>query len=163
MASLHAIPVRAEVRGRRGSNIDIARRLLADIETGLARFLDDGRASAIDLRHVPHMTPETYGFLREQLGSGEVTCAADTGMRVEIAETGFPGVWWISHHDAEGEVVTQIIEITDVPSILRASRAGTAAGLARLRKLRAGMAGVPQDAETTQTLAPPQGGTGELP
>ena len=131
MTSLHAIPIRNEVRGKRGSNLDIAIRLLNDIGRSLETLVRDGRASLIDLRHVPHMTPETYQHLREVLGTGEVT-ASVAGGTAEITETATAGVWWVTHRDADGETVTEIIEITEVPAILKSSKVEIEAGIARL-------------------------------
>jgi len=65
LANLHAIPIRNEVRG---SNLDIANRILHDIAAALAQLVTAGKVSLIDLRQVPHMTAETYQFLRDTLG-----------------------------------------------------------------------------------------------
>lgn len=134
MANVHPIHVRAEIRGTRGANLDIARRLLRDIRQALEHLAEDGRSSAIDLRQLPHMTGETYEWLREQLGTGEVSAVILAGMKVEVAETGFPGVWWLTHCQAGGEIITEIIEITRVPALLQSSPSDVRAGLERLNR-----------------------------
>ena len=132
MNKVHAIPIRNEVRGRRGSNHDIAIRLLHDIKAALEILVDEGRSSLIDLRQVPQMTPETYQFLRGELGTGEVSAKVTADLTVEISETAVAGVWWGAHRDGDGETVTEIIEITQVPSILRASQGEMRAAVVRL-------------------------------
>lgn len=122
MTNLHAIPIRREVRGKRGTNLDIAQRILHDINAALAQLAGEGKASQIDLRQVPHMTAETYSYLRDALGRGEVSASITADFSVEVSETAIAGVWWVAHRDADGETVTEIIEITEVPGILRASR-----------------------------------------
>jgi hydrogenase-1 operon protein HyaF len=135
MTGKHAIPVRRELRGKRGTNIDIARRLLADLRDGVAEFLRTGRTHAIDLRHVPHMTERTYAYFREALGTGEVTANITGEFRVEIAETAIAGVWWVAHRDADGNTITEILEITACPGILRVHIADVEQGLQRLNFL----------------------------
>lgn len=149
MNNVHAIPIRNEVRGRRGSNRDIAHRLLHDIGAALALLAGEGKASLIDLRQVPHMTAETYEYLRDTLGRGEVSARVAADFSVEITETAISGVWWIAHRDADGETVTEIIEITPVPGILRASNGeiraaavGLAARLAEIDETARDPAGV---------------------
>ena len=106
MNNLHSIPIRSEVRGKRGANLDIAIRLLHDIGAALEKLADEGTSSLIDLRLVPHMTAETYQHLREQLGSGEVTARIEADFRVDISETAIAGVWWVVHRDTACETVT---------------------------------------------------------
>jgi len=36
-----------------------------------------------------------------------------------VIESRFPGVWVVTHHDATGDVMSRLIEITLVPEILR--------------------------------------------
>ena len=35
-----------------------------------------------------------------------------------VNESRFPGVWVVTHHDATGDVMSRLIEITRVPEIL---------------------------------------------
>lgn len=146
MNNVYSIPIRNEVRGKRGTNLDIANRLLRDISVALQGLASEGKASLIDLRQIPHMTAETYQHLRDELGRGEVSATVAADFKVEITETAVPGVWWVAHRDADGETVTEIIEITQVPSILRASRGEIRAGAMRLAAQVADAARVKGDA-----------------
>ncbi len=53
---------------------------------------------------------------------------------VEIRETQYPGVWWLTHRNEQGGIVTELIEITEVPAILKSHVADMAAGLRRLEQ-----------------------------
>ena len=56
-------------------------------------------------------------------------------VRIEIHETQYPGVWWLTHFNEKGDVVTEIIEIAQVPSILKPHPAEVRAGMKRLEQL----------------------------
>jgi hypothetical protein len=49
-----------------------------------------------------------------------------------VAETQYPGVWWLRHLNDRDETATEIIEITEMPAILKPHRVEIRAGLHRL-------------------------------
>jgi len=51
----------------------------------------------------------------------------------EIAETRYPGVWWVTHYNVEGDIVADMIEIARVPEIIRSQPDDIRAGLELLR------------------------------
>jgi hypothetical protein len=55
-------------------------------------------------------------------------------IKVEVTETQYPGVWWLRHFNADGEITTEVIEITDMPAILKPHRVGIHAGMKKLAK-----------------------------
>jgi hydrogenase-1 operon protein HyaF len=92
--------------------------LLHEIGHALERLLDLGQAAAIDLRGVP-LAPGEEGRILEFLGRGEVSAELDAVGLTTVTESRFAGVWIVTHHDAAGEIIGRLIEVTFVPEIIR--------------------------------------------
>jgi hydrogenase-1 operon protein HyaF len=125
-------PVRDEAAGVGG-----VAPILREIETLLARLDGVGAPGAIDLRGLP-LAPGEHDALKAALGEGEVSAAVESLGRSEVRETAVHGVWWVTHRDADGEVVAELIEVATVPEILKTHPADVRAGLAGLRARLAG-------------------------
>jgi hydrogenase-1 operon protein HyaF len=125
-------PIEPEERG--AVDWPLIRAVLRRIEEALASFIERGQAGAIDLRGVPHMDAATYQSLRETLGTGEVSATVNADIRVEVRESRYPGVWWLTHINERGAKVTEVIEITEVPAILRSHVTDMRIGLERLQQ-----------------------------
>lgn len=95
----------------------LARAVLVEIATALARLAETGEETLIDLRSLP-LSPDDLAHLDEILGPGEVTCALDVAGRSEVRETGHSGVWWIRHFGADDQVAVEEITVARVPEIL---------------------------------------------
>lgn len=80
------------------------------------------------------MDAATYQRLKDALSTGEVTATVAADLRVEISETQYPGVWWLTHRNERGDIVTELIEVTEVPAILKSHVADMRAGLQRLEQ-----------------------------
>lgn len=52
--------------------------------------------------------------------------------RSEIRETGYPGVWVVTHYDEQGDLKARFIEITHLPQILQSQDVDIAEGLVRM-------------------------------
>ena len=107
--------------------------LLNEIATRLQRFLATGETVMIDLKGLP-FAPAEYEGLRAALGRGEVSARLDTIGDSEAYETQFPGVWWVTHHNVEGDIVADLIEIAAVPAILPSQPEDVRDGLTRLQE-----------------------------
>ena len=105
--------------------------LLHEIRHGLARLLENGAATAIDLRGIPMAPGEEERIIRE-LGTGEVQARLSALGPSEIMETRFPGVWLVTHYNSENEVIGKFIEVCDMPQILKAQADDIREGLAQL-------------------------------
>jgi hydrogenase-1 operon protein HyaF len=92
--------------------------LLHEIGHALERLLDLGQASVIDLRGVP-LAPGEEGRILDFLGSGEVSAELEAVGLSTVNESRFAGVWIVTHHDAAGEIIGRLIEVTFVPEIIR--------------------------------------------
>jgi hydrogenase-1 operon protein HyaF len=144
MSRLQDIPVRVEFDLPEEIEPDIVSRVLNEIQSALHDLHTNGRTNAIDLRQLPRMSPETYQALRGALAHGEVSAVVDAQLKVEVAETQYPGVWWLRYLNEREEIKTEIIEITEMPAILRPHRVEILAGLHKLT-------------ERMQVLANPEG------
>jgi hydrogenase-1 operon protein HyaF len=113
------------------------RAVLHEIATLIERLLNTGEPGRIDLRNLP-LSPADVDALRAQLGEGAVQARIDALGESEIGETAFPGVWWIVHRDAGGDVMAELIEVAAVPSIVASPTEDIAAGRERLGRALAG-------------------------
>jgi hydrogenase-1 operon protein HyaF len=111
---------------------DIVNRVLHEILEALRNLQASGQTHAIDLRQLPRMSADVYQDLRDALSQGEVSAQVDAQIKVEVAETQYPGVWWLRHLNEREEITTEIIEITEMPAILKPHRVDLLAGMQKL-------------------------------
>lgn len=107
--------------------------LLHEIRHALERLADGGEGTTIDLQRLP-LAPGEEQHIAEALGRGEVRAELDMLGQTVVQETSYPGVWLVIHRNAEESVVARLIEVTDMPDILRSQPADVARGLERLQK-----------------------------
>ena len=93
--------------------------LLRELSESLNRLLETGESSAIDLSALP-LTPADLDWLREILGEGEIAVTLQAGGESTLNETACPGIWWVTHHNEQGAVTSQFIEVTFVPELVKA-------------------------------------------
>jgi len=105
--------------------------LLREIAEYVRQLLQGGEASAIDLRALP-LTPDDLDWLRDKLGEGELVATLDSDGESTLAETACPGVWWVTHRNERGAVVSEFIEVTFVPELLKAHAEDVEIGLEHL-------------------------------
>jgi len=105
--------------------------LLNEVLHALDRLLESGEPTVIDLSSLP-FGPGELDELERRLGDGELTAELDALGESRIRETAYPGVWWLEHRNASGDVVGRYLEITRAPEILMSQPADITAGRARL-------------------------------
>ena len=106
--------IKVEVGGYQTGNIPP---LLHEIRHALRSLLDTGETTTIDLRSLP-MAPGEQEQLLDFLGRGEISAQLEALGKSEIIETGFPGIWLITHCNANREIIGRFIEVTRMPAIL---------------------------------------------
>jgi hydrogenase-1 operon protein HyaF len=109
-----------------------AKPLLRELEGLLEAWVERGESASIDLRSLP-LSLGDYDELRAALGSGAVAARIDAIGPTEVRETSFAAVWWVTHRNEAGETVAELIEVCEVPAILRAPAEDAAESLERLR------------------------------
>jgi hydrogenase-1 operon protein HyaF len=93
--------------------------LLNEIFHALQRLAQGGKGTSIDLGSLP-FGPGEEQQLVEFLGEGEVAADVRVLGHSAVYETRLPGVWLITHYNADDMVIARLIEVTNVPEILLA-------------------------------------------
>jgi hydrogenase-1 operon protein HyaF len=131
--SLDSIPIHvvskppAEPDGLTGN----APPLLRELADQVKHLLDTGESSAIDLSALP-LTPADLDWLHDKLGEGEIAVTLQANGESTLNETACPGIWWVTHHNEQGAVISQFIEVTYVPELVKAHRQDVAIGQEKL-------------------------------
>jgi hydrogenase-1 operon protein HyaF len=107
--------------------------ILAELAARLERLAANGDTALIDLRSLP-MSPSDRSELLLALGQGEVTATLDAQGESTLRETAFAGIWWIVHRDRDGQVTSELLEVTSAPQILAAVPQDIACAAVALRK-----------------------------
>jgi hydrogenase-1 operon protein HyaF len=130
-AGLGGSPLAVEdVAGMRIDSGNVAL-LLEELRHALERRLTDGTTHVIDLRSLP-LDPGDEERLFEALGTGQVHAEFDALGRSAIDETGYPGIWRVSHWNSAGELTGRFLEVTYTPALLSSPPEDVAVGLGRL-------------------------------
>lgn len=108
--------------------------LLHELAEQVRRLLESGETAAIDLSALP-LTPADLDWLREKLGEGEIAVTLNARGESTFNETACPGVWWVTHHNENGAVTSQFIEVAFVPELVKAHPQDVAIGLECLELL----------------------------
>lgn len=83
-------------------------------------------------------------FVEETLGEGEVSILTRGLEEARIQETALPGVWLLQIVDAGGRVLRHVIEVADVPGLVRATAfVGAKTGVSRPSTLPEGVMNAP--------------------
>ena len=128
--SLDAIPIHIFPSAEPGLTGN-APPLLRELAEQVKRLLATGESSAIDLSALP-LTPADLDWLREKLGTGEISVTLQANGESTLNETACPGVWWVTHRNEQGAVTSQFIEVAFVPELVKAHPADVAIGLETL-------------------------------
>lgn len=143
MSRLDAISVRVEGPDLQALARENARPILHEIRHAVAKLLESGEETVIDLRGLP-LSDLDQDYLVEQLGTGELECRLDALGRSVIRETAYHGVWLVTHYNASERVIGRFVEVTHVPAILKSDPIDIRSDLDRLtERLAAGPEGAP--------------------
>jgi len=111
--------------------------ILRQVADMLETLVTSGEGGMIDLQGAG-LAPQEYEMLREALAEGEVHAVIDAIEPAEVRETIYPGVWWFTQYNVEGDIVADLIEVTPLPEVLKADAEDVADGLARLKEFLGG-------------------------
>jgi hydrogenase-1 operon protein HyaF len=128
--SLDAIPIHVVPSAEPGLTGN-APPLLRELAEQVKRLLATGESSAIDLSALP-LTPADLDWLHDKLGTGEIAITLQANGASTLNETACPGVWWVTHHNEQGAVTSQFIEVAFVPELVKAHPQDVAIGLEKL-------------------------------
>ncbi len=108
--------------------------LLRELAEQVRRLVAAAEPAAIDLNALP-LTPADLDWLKATLGEGEVSVTLHSDGESSLVETACPGVWWVTHHNENGHVVSRFIEVAFVPELVKAHPADVKRGLEHLESL----------------------------
>ncbi len=96
--------------------------VLPVVEEALRAYRVGAPSSVFDLSELSRDERQQLG---ERLGEGDVSLTVSGSHRYRIRETTLPGLWWIETGTADGEApeggVTDLLEVADVPGVVRAA------------------------------------------
>ena len=95
--------------------------LLNEVKHALNNLIKNSESTVIDLRSIP-LSPGEEEKILNTLGCGEVHAQLNALGPSEIIETQYAGVWIVTHHNDENEIISRFIEITTMPDILRSQK-----------------------------------------
>jgi hydrogenase-1 operon protein HyaF len=128
--NLKDIPIFAQAE--EAYSVGNIRALLTEIAAHLEKLAKNGETGMIALNSLP-FAPGEYEQLRQTLGQGEVSARIEAIGPSEIIETRYPGVWWVTHYNVEGDIVADMLEITTIPEIIKSQPGDILTGLELLR------------------------------
>jgi hydrogenase-1 operon protein HyaF len=105
--------------------------LLHEIRHSVRRLLETGEPTTLDLNAIP-FGPAEEEKLMATLGQGEIEAHIEAMGRSRVWETRYPGVWVVEHKNPAGERIALQVEITEIPTILKAQDADIRDGLDNL-------------------------------
>jgi len=135
MSALDAIKVNVETPTGNSVNAETltgnVEPLLHEIRHALKRLAAGEDGTVIDLKSLP-MAPGEEQRIESALGEGEVRAELQALGPTVVQETEYPGVWLVTHRNAENEVVARFIEVTRMPEILMAQHEDIERGIEKL-------------------------------
>lgn len=127
--SLNNIPIQIKSKISLGTLLP----LLHEIRHALTRLLHQKEETAIDLRNFP-LSQQDKQTLFQILGKGEIQAELTALGRSLIWETKLPGLWVVEHYNTDEILLSQSLEVTGVPSILKSPLADIQHGLENLQE-----------------------------
>ncbi len=94
-----------------------ARKLLHELVELLRKLVEQDEPSHVDLTAM-ELDEADYTLLRETLGEGEILAQVSNFGRFSVIETGYPGIWWVTHMDEQGQVLSDFLEVSYCPEVL---------------------------------------------
>lgn len=96
----------------------MAQAILTELAQHLPALALSGSVHVIDLTSLP-MNDSDKRELEAILGRGEVSVTLQTIGDSEIFETRYSGIWWTKHFTADNQLISELLEITTVPEIIK--------------------------------------------
>ena len=92
--------------------------ILHEIASKLDTLISSGQNGIFDLTHEPLNSGEV-DELKSILGQGEIHATLHSLGKSNIRETAVSGVWWITHFNEQGALISECIEVTTCPDLLK--------------------------------------------
>ena len=92
--------------------------VLNELIDQLQNFSNNAHPHVIDITSLP-LTQQDKQELETLLGRGEVQITLSTIGESQIYETAYSGVWWIKHFTPDEKIISELIEINNIPEIIK--------------------------------------------
>ncbi len=125
---IHVVPSEPRAQPASGN----ASAILHELSQMLDDLLSQQQTAMIDLRSLP-LSAEDFEQLHAALGEGEVHARLDALGETRIFETAVSGIWWHIYYDSEGETLTEMLEVSRFPEILKSQPEDMRLGLQTLQ------------------------------
>lgn len=89
---------------------------LRKVRDKLQNYKVDNKTSIID---ISNLNERNRIWIDQVLGHGEVSVVFQGGVRTDIQESVFAGVWRIQYVDANGSVIRDFVEISAIPDVVK--------------------------------------------
>jgi len=109
----------------------MARAVLGELLDHLKIFATSGLTRVIDIQGLP-LSDADRDELTGLLGEGEVSAQLNSFGQSQINETRYAGIWWLRHYTEDSALLSELIEITDMPDILRSQQADITSAIEHL-------------------------------
>ncbi|MBL1321469.1 MAG: hypothetical protein COA63_010485 [Methylophaga sp.] len=97
-------------------NLDIAKKMLADLFYGIKGYTAGEPAIGFD---ISDMDAANVDLVNQVLNEGEVSVIYEGDMSIHIQESVLTGIWRVRHINEDGVSTSDVIEVGDIPSIVR--------------------------------------------
>lgn len=109
-----------------------ARGLLRELVVLLERLIREDEPSHIDLRAM-ELDVDDRALLHQTLGEGEISAEVENFGHILVRESGYAGIWWVTHTDESGQVISEFLEVSYCPEVLIAESETVADGYDALK------------------------------
>ena len=96
---------------------EAAKTLLRELVVLLERLVKEDEPSHIDLRAM-ELGVDDRALLQQTLGEGEITAEVENFGHIVVRESGYAGIWWVTHTDDSGQVISEFLEVSYCPEVL---------------------------------------------
>jgi len=146
---LNEIPVRVEISNQ---NSSMLLAILHDLTLMLKSLISSEQSSILDLAHEP-LDLDDIICLKAILGQGEINADFKAlGTFTNIRETSVSGLWWITHYNQESKKISEFIEISTCPEMLKTAPEELESALTLLQDKISQQADLSTDDEITARL-----------
>jgi hydrogenase-1 operon protein HyaF len=112
----------------------MAQAIFNELTQQLQQLAEQGREHTVDLFSLP-LSDQDKQELEQLLGKGEVEITLSTVGDSRIFETSYNGIWWIKHFSADELLISEFIEVTQVPEIIKSHPADIALSAERMKSI----------------------------
>lgn len=105
--------------------------VLSELAEQLRSWRPGEAAQVINLSLLP-LSPEDLSWLGELLGRGATTILSRGYGNCRVSATALPRVWQVVYYNSQDQVILSLLEVCDMPDVVRASREDIADSRERL-------------------------------